>query len=72
MASLSARRTEAEAMPARAQRAIELAAKSMEPTVRTFPIERSTLRSTEDVQNWIARTEAALLDAIESGPVLIN
>jgi hypothetical protein len=44
----------------------------MEPTVRTFPIERSTLRSTEDVQNWIARTTAALLDAIESGPVLIS
>ena len=70
--SLSARATEAEAMPARAQRAIELAAKALEPTVRAFPVERSTLRSTEDVQKWVARTEAALLDAIKSGPVLIN
>ena len=70
--SLSARATEAEAMPARAQRAIELAAKALEPTVRAFPVERATLRSPEDVQNWLARTEAALLDAVKSGPVLIN
>ena len=59
-------------MPARAQRAIELAAKALEPTVRAFSVERATLRSTEDVQNWLARTEAALLDAVKSGPVLIN
>jgi hypothetical protein len=70
--SLSARATEAEAMPARAQRAIELAAKALEPTVRAFPVERATLRSPEDVQNWLARTEATLLDAVKSGPILIN
>ncbi len=70
--SLSARATEAEAVPARAQRAIELAAKALEPTVRTFPLERATLRSTEDVQNWLGRTEASLLDAVKTGPVLIN
>jgi hypothetical protein len=69
---LSARATEAEAIPARAQRAIELAAKALEPTVRAFSVERATLRSTEEVQNWLARMEAALVDAIKSGPVLIN
>jgi hypothetical protein len=70
--ALSARATEAEAMPARAQRAIELAAKALEPTVRAFAVERATLRSTEDVQDWLARTEASLLEAVKAGPVLIN
>jgi hypothetical protein len=70
--SLSARATEAEAMPARAQRAIELAAKALEPTVRAFPVERATLRSSEDVRNWLERTEARLREAIQSGPILIN
>jgi hypothetical protein len=70
--SLSARATEAEAMPARAQRAIELAAKILEPAVRALSVERATLRSPEDVQNWLSRTEATLLDAVKSGPVLIN
>ena len=70
--SLSARATEAEAMPARAQRAIELAARALEPTVRAFSVERATLQSPEDVRNWLARTEATLLDALKSGPVLIN
>lgn len=71
-ASLGARATEAEAMPARAQRAIELAARALEPSVRRFPLERSTLHSAEDVRDWLTRTEAALLEAVESGPVLIN
>jgi hypothetical protein len=70
--SLSARATEAEAMPARAQRAIGLAAKALEPSVRPFSLERSTLNSAEDVRNWLSRTEAALLDAVKSGPILVN
>jgi hypothetical protein len=70
--SLLARATEAEAMPARAHRAIELAAKALEPTVRALALERATLRSSEDVKNWLARTEATLLDAVKSGPILIN
>jgi len=70
--SLSARATEAEAMIARAQRAIELAATALEPTVRVVSMERSTLRSPEDVRNWLTKTEATLLDAVKSGPVLIN
>lgn len=72
VSSLSARATEAEAMPSRAQRAIELAAKALEPTVRAFPVERATLRSPQDVQDWLTRTEATLLDAVKSGPILIN
>lgn len=72
VSSLSARATEAEAMPSRAQRAIELAAKALEPTVRAFPVERATLRSPEDVSTWLERTEARLREAIQSGPILIN
>jgi hypothetical protein len=70
--SLPARRIEAELTPARAQRAIELAAKELEPTVRSVPLERATLRSKDDVRTWVARTEAQLLGAIEAGPILIT
>jgi len=70
--SLSARSTEVEAMPARAQRAIELAAKALEPTVRSIPLERATLRSPEDVTAWLTRTEARLLEAVKSGPILVH
>jgi hypothetical protein len=59
-------------MPARAQRAIQLAAEALEPTVRSFPVDRATLRSPEDVRSWLARTETALLEAVKTGPVLIN
>ena len=51
---------------------IELAAKALEPTVRAFPVERSTLRSPQDVQDWLGRAEASLLEAVKSGPILIN
>jgi hypothetical protein len=59
-------------MPARAQKAIELAARALEPTVRVFQMERMTLRSAEDVRNWLTRAEQTLLEAVKSGPVLIN
>jgi hypothetical protein len=72
VSSLSARATESEAMLSRAQRAIELAAKALEPTVRALSVERSTLRSPQDVQDWLSRTEATLLEAVKSGPILIN
>lgn len=69
---LSARAADADAITARAQRALELAARALEPTVRAVSIERATLRSPEDVRDWLGRQERTLLQAIESGPILIN
>jgi hypothetical protein len=69
---LTARAAEADAVTARAQRALELAAKTLEPTVRAVSLERATLRSNEDVRDWLGRQERRLLTEIENGPILVN
>ena len=70
--SLAARRAECDAIPGRAQRALELAARYIEPKVRVVSLERATLRSEGDVREWVARQEALLIDAVKQGPILIN
>jgi hypothetical protein len=70
--SLSARAADADAVTARAQRALELGARALEPTVRSVVVERATLRSKEDVHDWLARQERRLLTEIENGPILVN
>jgi hypothetical protein len=61
---------ERDAIPGRVQQAIERAAKLLEPRVRPVPIERATLRNEEDVNQWLIRQKAALLQALKDGPVL--
>ena len=61
-------KTEAEAIA----RAIERAAKLLEPKVRSVAIERTTLRNEKDVNEWLARQKTALLQALKDGPVLIQ
>jgi hypothetical protein len=69
---LSARQADADAVQGRVQRAIEQAAKRLEPRVRPVTIERTTLRSPQDVEQWLERQKVALLNAIGDGPVLIQ
>lgn len=61
---------ERDAIPGRVQQAIERAAKLLEPKLRPVPIERATLRNEEDVNQWLIRQKAALLQALKDGPVL--
>jgi hypothetical protein len=68
---LSAARTEIDAVPGRLQHAIEQAAKRLEPEVQTVSLERTTLRTESDVQAWLDRTKAQLLQAVRQGPVLV-
>lgn len=70
--SLSARAAEVDAVSARAQRALEAAARLIEPKVQTVSVERATLRTKDDVHSWIGKQQAVLLDAVERGPVLIR
>ena len=69
---LSARQADADAVQGRVQRAIAQAAKRLEPRVRPVIIERTTLRSSQDVEQWLERQKAVLLHAIGDGPVLIQ
>lgn len=70
--SLAAARTEIDAIAGRVAQAIERAAKRLEPKVRAIAIERSTLRSPRDVDQWLERQKTLLLAAIGDGPVLIQ
>jgi hypothetical protein len=68
----SARDADGDAVPARVQRAIVLAARELEPKVHIVAVERATLRTDADVRSWLDRQERRLLDELKQGPVLIN
>ncbi len=63
---------ERDAIPGRVQQAIERAAKLLEPMVQAISLERSTLRSEEEVDAWLARQKSKLLEGLKQGPVLVN
>jgi hypothetical protein len=63
---------ERDAIPGRVQQAIERAAKLLEPKVQTVTLERSTLRSEEEVDAWLMRQKSKLVDGLKQGPVLVN
>lgn len=63
---------ERDAIPGRVQQAIERAARSLEPKVQTITLERTILRSEQEVDAWLARQRSALLAALKDGPVLIQ
>jgi hypothetical protein len=70
--SLSARNAELHAIPGRLQKALEHAARLLEPKIRLIAIERSTLATEADVDAWLERQQQALVAAIKDGPVLVS
>lgn len=70
--SLSSRRAETDAVPGRVQKALEQAARLLEPKVRAISIERSTLTTEADVDAWLERQKKSLVAAIKDGPVLVS
>jgi hypothetical protein len=70
--SISARNAETDAVPGRVQKALEKAARLLEPKVRSISIERSTLTTTTDVNEWLERQRKTLVEAIKDGPVLVS
>jgi hypothetical protein len=70
--NLVTRKAEADAVPGRVAHALKAAAILLEPKVRPVIVERSLLRTVEDVRQWTTRQEKALLAAIEKGPVQVQ
>ena len=70
--SLFARKAEIDAVPGRVQKAIEHAARLLEPKIRPVTIERATLTTEPDVEVWLERQKEFLLAAIKDGPVLVS
>jgi hypothetical protein len=56
----------------RVQRALELAAKLLEPKVQLVTVERATLRTENDAHEWAERQEKKIVEALKQGPVLVN
>ncbi len=70
--TLSARRADADAVPARADNALRQAARLLEPKVQFVAVEKTVLRSESDVDQWLADQRKKLLEALRIGPVQIQ
>lgn len=70
--SLDVRRTEAEAISARVERARQQAAKIVEPKIQFVSLDRSVLKTENDVDIWLASQRKKLVDALKNGPVQIQ
>jgi hypothetical protein len=70
--NLATRKAEADAVPGRVANALQAAAILLEPQVRPIAVEKSLLRTTDDVRQWTERQQKALLEAVEKGPVQVQ
>jgi hypothetical protein len=70
--SLQARRAEVDAVAGRVLRALEKAAKLVEPKAQVIQIESATLRNEDEVNNWVDRHHKKLAAAVKNGPVFIQ
>lgn len=70
--SLAVRQAEGDAVQGRVKQSLEVAARLLEPTIRSIAIERATLRDEAEVKAWLARQEARLLREVANGPVLVS
>ena len=69
---LSSIGSDIDAIASRVSQAIEQAARLLEPRVRTITLERSTLKDATEVETWLERQKATLMEAVADGPVLVN
>jgi hypothetical protein len=69
---LSHIQAEIDAIAGRVNQAIERAARQLEPKVQTVTVERVTLHDEAEVNAWIERQKATLLEKLANGPVLVN
>jgi hypothetical protein len=60
------------AMPGRYNDMLVEAAKLMEPKAQVVDIKKLTLRSSEEVDGWLAEAGAMLKKALEKGPVVVR
>ena len=70
--SLDGWRTGTAALPRRFAEARAEADRLVEPKIRHVRLESPTLRTTEDVNGWVRKTEQDLLQQVKQGPVVIS
>jgi hypothetical protein len=69
---LSARRDEVDAVSGRVAKALNAAAILLEPQVKAINVEKTLLKTTDDVQHWVERQQRSLLEAVKKGPVQVQ
>ena len=70
--SLDGWRTRTAALPSLFAQARAEADRLVEPKIRHVKLESPTLRTAEDVDAWVRKTEADLLRQVEQGPIVIR
>jgi len=65
-------KTKTDALPQQFTRAALAAAKLLEPKTQRVHLTSGTLKTPEDVKNWLAKTEKTLLARLKDGPVVIS
>jgi hypothetical protein len=70
--SIASLRDRVVAIPSRFQQVQQDAAKLMEPQVTFVSLPRRTIKSAEDVQQWISEVQQQLIEKLKSGPVGIQ
>ena len=71
-ATLSARHSALEAIPQRATNALNEAVKILTPNAKPVTLLRCSLDTEEEVNQWIDDTKIKLLNAISTGPIILN
>jgi hypothetical protein len=70
--SLTAREAQADAVSGRVSTALRRAAELLEPETQFVSLERTLLKTEEDVRGWLDRQEKKLIDALQDGPVQVQ
>ncbi len=70
--NLVTRKAEADAVSGRVANALKGAAILLEPKVKPVSIEKSLLKTADEVRQWAERQQKTLLDAVEKGPVQVQ
>jgi hypothetical protein len=69
--SLANRRTLLDALPQRFQRAIEEAARLLEPKITRVELPSATIRNSEDLEKWLAEARSRIANQLSKGPVMV-
>ncbi len=65
-------KTKIDALPKQFSNAALSAARLLEPETQTVKLTSGTLKTDDDVRNWIVDVEENLLDKIQDGPIVIS
>jgi hypothetical protein len=70
--NLATRKAEADAVSGRVAHALNAAASLLEPEVKGVTVEKSLLKTADEVRQWTERQQKTLLEAVEKGPVQVQ